>query len=66
MIDAILEERGFAPELLLLPQRDLSARTLLRDGQAPTDLVDAMLTGIDKWTVSMLTQATAAVRVVAA
>jgi len=66
VIDAILSERGFAPELLLLPQRDLGAHDLLRDGQVPADLVDAVLTGIDQWTTSMLAQATAAVRVVAA
>ncbi len=40
VLDRIIEARGLDGEMLFLPQRDLRARDLLRDGRVPDEVLD--------------------------
>lgn len=46
-LDLIIEERGFDGEMLFLPQRDLRARDLLRDGRVPDVVLDRLMATIE-------------------
>ena len=47
VLELILEARGFDGKLLLLPQRELRARDLLRDGCVPDEVVERQLASFD-------------------
>lgn len=40
VLDRIIEARGLDGEMLFLPERDLRARDLLRDGRVPDEVLD--------------------------
>lgn len=42
-LDMILEARGFDGEMLLVPEADLRARYLLRDGRVPDAVLDNLI-----------------------
>ncbi len=55
LIDEILEARGFDAEMLFLPQRDVSARDLLRGGRVPIEVVDRLVAAFDGDAIMLLT-----------
>jgi hypothetical protein len=48
-LDLLLEARALEGQLLVVPQRDLSAHTLLRGGRVPREVVDHLLSRMDAW-----------------
>ena len=48
-IDLILDARGFDGQILLLPQRELTARDLLRNGVVPVEVIRHLLARADAW-----------------
>jgi hypothetical protein len=54
LLDRIIEARGLDGELLFLPQRDLRARDLLRDGRIPDEVLDDIVALFDRAMTSAL------------
>ncbi len=54
IMEMILEARGFDGEILLLPQRELRARDLLRDGRVPDEVIERVITSFDRATLVIL------------
>jgi hypothetical protein len=48
-LDLLLEARALEGQLLVVPQRDLTAHTLLRGGRVPREVVDQLLSRMDAW-----------------
>ncbi len=51
-LDLIIEARGFDGEMLFIPQRDLRARDLLRNGRVPEVVLDKFVDAIEKMLVT--------------
>jgi hypothetical protein len=49
MLDLLLDARALEGQLLVVPQRDLTAHTLLRGGRVPHEVVDQLLSRMDAW-----------------
>ena len=52
VLDRIIEARGLDGEMLFLPQRDLRARDLLRDGRVPDEVLDDVVAMIENALIS--------------